>query len=223
MRCCSGWWRHCRPGSRLRPRCPPGCSAGSAEGPRLLDLLVRARLVTVAAETATLAHEALVHAWPRLLSWLEDDLDGQRIIRHLQLAADGWDTLGRPADELYRGGRLQAALDWRRRSSPVLARVEEEFLDASQQREDADRKRQADQLHVQVRRNRQLRFAVVGVAGLLVVALVAGVLAVVNAHGARRSAAKARCPPPSHRPHGWPRPRSSSRVPTRPCCCPVRQ
>ncbi len=179
-------------GEPIAAAVPTRVFSGSAEGPRLLDLLVRARLVTVAAQTATLAHEALVHAWPRLLSWLEEDLDGQRIIRHLQLAADGWEALGRPPDELYRGGRLQAALDWRRESLPALAKAEEEFLDASQAREEAERQRQEEQLHLQVRRNRQLRFAVVGVACLLVVALVAGSLAVVNAHGAGRSAARAR-------------------------------
>jgi DNA-binding SARP family transcriptional activator/WD40 repeat protein len=171
---------------------PSRVFAGTKDGPRLLDLLVRARLVTVAAETATLAHEALVRAWPRLRSWLDEDLDGQRIIRHLQLAADGWDALGRPPDELYRGARLQAALDWRGRSAPVLARVEQAFLEASRQGEDEERRRKEGQLQVQVRQNRQLRLAVAGVAGLLVLALVAGSLAVVNADGARRAADRAR-------------------------------
>ncbi|MDX6210215.1 MAG: hypothetical protein QOE24_2606, partial [Frankiales bacterium] len=179
-------------GEPIAAAVPTRVFAGTRDGPRLLDLLVRARLVTVSAAAATLAHEALVRAWPRLRSWLDEDLDGQRIIRHLQLAADGWDALGRPSDELYRGARLQAALDWRGSSAPVLAPVEAEFLAASQRRGDEERRGKEAQLHVQVRRNRQLRVSVAAVAGMLVIALVAGSLAVVNADGARSAAARAR-------------------------------
>ena len=55
-------------------------------------------------------------------AWLDEDVAGQRILRHLTAAADGWDTLGRPDTELYRGARLETALEWRdhalARSSP---------------------------------------------------------------------------------------------------------
>ena len=73
---------------------------GTDDAPRLLDLLVRARLVTTSADTATLAHESLVRAWPRLSTWLDEDVEGQRVFAHLQVAADGWETGGRPDDEL---------------------------------------------------------------------------------------------------------------------------
>jgi hypothetical protein len=61
---------------------------------------VRARLVTTSADTATIAHESLVRAWPRLRSWLDEDVEGQRVLQHLQVAADGWDAAGRPEEEL---------------------------------------------------------------------------------------------------------------------------
>ena len=64
-----------------------------------------------------LAHEALARAWPRLRGWLDDDVEGQRILRHLTAAADTWDAMGRPDSELYRGARLAQALDWRDRSA----------------------------------------------------------------------------------------------------------
>ena len=64
-----------------------------------------------------LAHEALARAWPRLRGWLDDDADGQRILRHLSLAADAWDAMGRPDSELYRGVRLARALEWRDRAT----------------------------------------------------------------------------------------------------------
>ena len=50
-----------------------------------------------------LAHESLAHAWPRLRSWLDEDVEGHRVMRHLALTADEWDTMGRPDSELYRG------------------------------------------------------------------------------------------------------------------------
>ena len=53
------------------------------ERARVVDLLVRARLVTSAEGSIELAHEALVRAWPRLRSWLEEDREGQRVWRHL--------------------------------------------------------------------------------------------------------------------------------------------
>ena len=82
----------------------------------LVDQLVSSRLVTSDAEGVAVAHEALMRSWPRLREWLDDDIDGQRIMHHLAGAADAWQTLGRPDSELYRGVRLAKALEWRGRS-----------------------------------------------------------------------------------------------------------
>jgi hypothetical protein len=68
-----------------------------------------------------IAHEALAREWPRLRDWLDEDVEGQRILHHLATAADSWDALGRPDSELYRGVRLAKALDWRARTSPALS------------------------------------------------------------------------------------------------------
>ena len=38
-------------------------------------------------------------------------------LRHLTSAAEGWESLGRPVTELYRGARLDTALEWRRSAS----------------------------------------------------------------------------------------------------------
>ena len=158
---------------------------------RLLDLLVQARLVTTTAETVSIAHESLVRAWPRLRTWLDEDVDGQRIMAHLQVAADGWVSLGRPPDELYRGARLAAALEWKERAHPVLAPAELEFISASQDHEADEARRHQLQLESQVRRNRQLRVALAVAATLLVVAAVAGVVAVTNARQASSAATAA--------------------------------
>ncbi|MFN8157560.1 MAG: BTAD domain-containing putative transcriptional regulator [Candidatus Nanopelagicales bacterium] len=163
---------------------PLRVAGATPDAERILDLLVRARLVTATDGSAALAHESLVRAWPRLRDQLAEDVDGQRILSHLQTAADGWLVQGRPEDELYRGARLGAALDWQQRAHPALSPTEEAFLAASAAREEAEQARLADQLAQQGRRNRQLRTALGGVAALLVVALVSGGLAVVNARRA---------------------------------------
>ena len=178
-------------GDPVAARVPTRVFDSTDHAPRLLDLLVRARLVTASADTATLAHESLVRAWPRLRTWLDEDVEGQRVFAHLQVAADGWETGGRPDDELYRGARLETALEWRERTHPVLAQGEIAFLDASAGYAESEDRRRAAELASQKTRNRQLRGALAGVVALLVLALVAGSLAVVRGRQAQDSAAAA--------------------------------
>ena len=107
-------------GDPVVTRVPTRVFAGTPDAPRVLDLLVRARLVTTAKDSVTLAHESLLRAWPRLRTWLDDDVEGLRILAHLQVAADTWQVQSRPDEELYRGARLAAAREWRTRTGPVL-------------------------------------------------------------------------------------------------------
>ena len=99
-------------GEPVRSRVATSTLGGDSDRERVLGLLVRARLVTSEEDTVELAHEALARAWPRLRSWLDEDAAGHRMLRHLAAAADGWESLGRPATELYRGARLEAVLEW---------------------------------------------------------------------------------------------------------------
>ena len=107
-------------GEPMRSRVATRTLGGDADRARVLGLLVRARLVTADDDSVELAHEALARAWPRLRSWLDEDAAGQRILRHLSAAAEGWDSLGRPESELYRGARLEAAIEWRAAASRDL-------------------------------------------------------------------------------------------------------
>ena len=59
------------------------------EHEHLVDLLVDARLITSDDGVIELSHESLARAWPRLRGWLDDDADGQRILRHLSGAVRG--------------------------------------------------------------------------------------------------------------------------------------
>jgi DNA-binding SARP family transcriptional activator len=164
-------------GEPVRSRVPLGAIGGDVERERIVRLLVRARLVTTEEDTLELAHEALARAWPRLRSWLDEDAAGQRVLHHLAAAATGWEALGRPASELYRGARLEAAREWRHDTRPDLTALETAFLDASVARAESEREELVQRSRLQARQNRRLRGLLAGGALLLVVALVAGAVA----------------------------------------------
>jgi hypothetical protein len=88
-------------------------AGGAPESVRgLLERLNRARLVTLDNGTAEVAHEVLIRRWPTLRRWLEEDREGIRLHRRLTHAARLWDASRREAADLYRGTRLDAAVEW---------------------------------------------------------------------------------------------------------------
>lgn len=178
-------------GQALRSPIPRRALTGAPERESLLENLVTARLLTTDGEQVELAHESLIDAWPRLRSWLDEDVDGQRILRHLTVAADSWAALGRPTSELYRGSRLQRALDWRTQTDAELTATEREFLDAARDLAEAESRSAEQRLVEQRTANRRLRASLVGVAALLVVSLVAGGLAVREGQRADKAAVAA--------------------------------
>jgi WD40 repeat protein/DNA-binding SARP family transcriptional activator len=164
-------------GDPVRYRVPSHSLLGDPGRERVVALLVRSRLVTSEADTFELAHEALARAWPRLQSWLEDDTAGQRILRHLGTAADEWQSLGRPASELYRGARLDTALEWQEATQPDLTDLERAFVAASVDHAQAESRAQAERARRDARQNRRLRWLLAATAIFLVAALVAGLVA----------------------------------------------
>ena len=159
---------------------------------RVLERLVAARLLTTDGDEVTVAHEALATAWPRLDQWLEEDAEGARLVATVATAAELWNGSGRRDEDLLRGARLQAALDWRDGSEPDLTAVERELLDVSAARERDEIRDLAERAARDKRNNRRLRWAVGGAAVLLVAAIVGGGLAVVRGGDAERAAEDAR-------------------------------
>jgi WD40 repeat protein/DNA-binding SARP family transcriptional activator len=164
-------------GDPVRYRVASHSLLGDPDRERVVALLVRSRLVTSATDTFELAHEALARAWPRLQSWLEDDAAGQRILRHLGTAADEWQSLGRPASELYRGARLDTALEWQDATHPDLTDLERAFVAASVDHAEAESRARAERARRDARQNRRLRGLLAATAIFLVAALVAGLVA----------------------------------------------
>lgn len=175
-------------GGVVRHRAPLHTVAFDREHTELVDRLVASRLVTVTDGQAEIAHEALAQAWPRLRTWLDEDVEGVRIQHHLTDTAEGWDRLGRPASELYRGVRLAQAGAWVRAKSPRLSATESDFLRAAQRQWKEEQRSVQEQSRRQARDIRRLRVTLTASAVLLVLALVAGFTALRQAQTARDSA-----------------------------------
>jgi WD40 repeat protein/DNA-binding SARP family transcriptional activator len=132
----------------------------------VLAALTDARLLTASDGEVEVSHEALLTEWPRYRAWLEEDRVGRRLHAHLTEISREWDAGGRDPGDLYRGARLSASLDWSAQHRDELSPVEREFLRAGQS--------------AAGRAARRLRAVLAGVAALLVVSLIAGVLALVQ-------------------------------------------
>jgi WD40 repeat protein/class 3 adenylate cyclase len=150
----------------------------------VLARLTQDRLLIRSDGLVEIAHEALIREWPRLRGWLEEDVQGRAVRSHLTEAAKQWLQADRNAAELYRGPRLSVTMDWAATHSGELNELEREFVSESRRASEREAERQR-------RTNRRLRALLAGVAVLLVVAVVAGGLALVEQGRARDSAREA--------------------------------
>ncbi|MEU5440768.1 nSTAND1 domain-containing NTPase [Streptomyces griseofuscus] len=138
-------------------------SADPGKTEESLEALVRARLVTLDAETVEITHEALLHAWPRLRHWIDDNRNDHLLRQRLEEDGRSWEDSERDSSLLYRGSRLEQARAWARSAGDTyLTRSAVEFLAAS----------------VRLRK-RTVWLSRAAVAALVVLALVAGGSAVI--------------------------------------------
>ncbi|MEO3867356.1 WD40 repeat domain-containing protein [Nonomuraea sp. B12E4] len=168
-------------------------AAASAHSPErreraglLLSAFAGQRLLTLHEDTAEIAHDALLTAWPTLRQWIEPDLAAQAVYDRLLDAATQWAENHRDPAFLYQGARLLAVQDsrpqWERDpdSFPPPGPTAEGFLAAST--------REARRV------GRRRRLVMAGLALLSVLALIAAGTAV-NAAGeadAQRKVASSR-------------------------------
>ncbi|EFL24100.1 WD-40 repeat protein [Streptomyces himastatinicus ATCC 53653] len=97
-----------------------------------LEALVRARLVTLDAETVEITHEALLHAWPRLRDWIDEGRNDHLLRQRLEEDGRAWEGMNRDPSLLYRGSRLEQAHTWAKSAGDtLLTRSAVEFLAAS--------------------------------------------------------------------------------------------
>jgi len=168
---------------RIAELVPQGSSGEAVK--TLLERLAAARLVILDHGTAEVAHEVLIRRWPRLRRWLEEDRDGIRLHRRLGDAAQLWDAAGREPADLYRGTRLDAAVEWAGANGALLNATERDFLNASVEEAARTERRQ-------LKANRRLRRALTGAAALLAAALALLIFALTSRHDALRAEGSAR-------------------------------
>ena len=135
------------------------------------------RLLTVSDGAVEVAHEALLREWPRLRTWLDDDVQGRRLHRQLGEAARAWSADARDPGGLLRGARLASALDWAADHDRELTSTERAFLDSSRS--------------AGGRAQRRLRIGLAVVASLLVLAVISGLVALDQRGNARAEATTA--------------------------------
>ncbi|MEM7286479.1 MAG: BTAD domain-containing putative transcriptional regulator [Actinomycetota bacterium] len=134
--------------------------------------------------TVELAHEALLTEWKTLRHWIGDARADVEAQRRLATAAAEWRDSDREPSYLLTGDRLGRYVGWDKGPPVRLTGGEGQFLAASN--EGAEEQRLAEQ-----RRVRRLRRLVVGVGVALVVALIAGALALRAQHRADDEAERA--------------------------------
>ena len=158
---------------------------------------VERRLLTVDRDrdsrepTLEVAHEALLRSWPRLREWLEEDRGWVRELRGLSGATALWQASGRDDADLFRGARLAVVSELAADRSDALTPEEAAFLEASQARAAAELRAAEARARATQRQNRRLRRSLVGLAIVVIAALVAGGLAIGQRRRADRQASLA--------------------------------
>jgi hypothetical protein len=125
-----------------------GLSNDRAEAMRVLDQLVRARLVLLHTDpahgsTVEIVHEVLITEWPTLARWLEDSQALRGFMAELRTAVKQWIARGKPHDLVWRGQTAQDALALVRRHVVELSAGERDFLAAARMLITRERRRRA--------------------------------------------------------------------------------
>jgi WD40 repeat protein/transcriptional regulator with XRE-family HTH domain len=149
-------------------------AAGAQDVEAVLEAFAAERLLTLAAGTVEISHEALLTAWPLLRdTWLADS-HADRIVRtRLHTTAAEWARQSRDPSYLYTGTLLAAATDTAARSGadparhPPLSQTERDFLHTSS--------------HAHRRAVRRRQAVIAGLLALTLVAVTAAGIAARNA------------------------------------------
>jgi hypothetical protein len=104
---------------------------------QVLNLFAAKRLLTINQNSVEVAHEAIIREWPLLQQWLAQNRDWLQVRREISDAAELWQNENGDPARLYRGSILNRALaqaeHWHSQSGQQLTKLEQSFLDTSQQ------------------------------------------------------------------------------------------
>jgi hypothetical protein len=149
-----------------------GLSHDEGEVERILDQLVRARLIHLhtgengAGATVEIVHEVLITEWPTLQRWLDDSQALRGFMHELRVATRQWTARGRAADLVWRGETAREALATADKHVLELSTTERAFLDAAR---------------VEIKRGRSRKvLAFVAAFGVLVLIIAGGAVSMVK-------------------------------------------
>lgn len=131
--------------------------------------------------TIEVAHEALMREWGRFRRWIDSGREQVRLHRRLASAAREWEEADRETSYLLRGSNLAQFELLAGESAIALTELEREFVEASTAANELELGRQR-------RQNRRLRTLLAGAVALLVLAVIAGALALVSRSNAQHEA-----------------------------------
>lgn len=104
---------------------------------KVLLQLAKERLLTTEGDpednraVVEVAHEALIHHWPRLREWIELNRDALRIHDRLTMAAREWEDHDRHENYLYPEVRLPEIEEWEAEHGDEMAVFERTYFEAS--------------------------------------------------------------------------------------------
>ncbi len=104
---------------------------GATRIQEVLNILAKARLVTISEDSVEVAHEALIRTWGRLRTWLDASRDDLRLRRTLTIVATEWANTGQDPSYLAAGAQLAQFEALATDSDLKLGWTEQEFLEAS--------------------------------------------------------------------------------------------
>jgi len=100
----------------------------------LVDKLVQARLLIINTDKrqqlslVEIVHESLIHRWPMLNHWLDQNQEDASFLEQLKQAAKQWEERGKPRDLLWRGQTAREAAAFRSRYRGLLPLTQNQFL-----------------------------------------------------------------------------------------------
>jgi len=148
-----------------------------------INIFARHRLLTFDREPSTreptveIAHEALLGAWKRLRTWIDDAREDLRHERGLARAAAEWRGSGGDPSFLLRGARLEQLESWGATTDLAIGRPERGYLKASVDQRDREEheeeRRREREARIERRSRRRLRglVAVFAAAALIATTL----------------------------------------------------
>ncbi|HSR51683.1 MAG TPA: hypothetical protein VLV83_12710, partial [Acidobacteriota bacterium] len=174
-------------------------AAGDAPGEfeRTLEHLTKHRLLTRSGAdegvgpSVDIAHEALITGWSRLQVWVEERREAEQVRRRLENKTAEWVRLGRGSGGLLDEAELPEAERWLAspdvadlgydEALPAFVQASQQAIEAAAQADKAARQRELAQeralVEQQTRSAERMRRALLGLAAVLLVAVVAGLFA----------------------------------------------